>query len=422
MDLIFAEATPSGRGGVSVIRISGEGARAAVERLAGPLAKPRHAYLREIRDGAEILDRALVMWFEAGRSFTGEEVVEIHLHGAPVIVRRLSQLLTAHGLRLAEAGEFTRRAFLNGKMDLSEVEGLGDLLVAETESQRLVALRMSNGELARNADMWRSLLIRAGALVESSIDFADEEVPEDVPPEVFDLLETFKRELDVQISGYAAAERIRNGFEVAIIGPPNAGKSSLLNRIARREVALVSDVAGTTRDIIELRLDLRGLAVTLLDTAGLREAKDSIEVLGIDRARERAAAADLRLHLSPEGERDVSLWQPGDLVVASKSDLMSSPKSGLAVSTVTGEGLAILLDTLHGSLIQKTAGAALVSHERQLNALLEAKAALSNLHSISPELIAEAIRQAAVSLDRLLGRIAAEEYLDVIFASFCIGK
>ncbi|WP_347138226.1 tRNA uridine-5-carboxymethylaminomethyl(34) synthesis GTPase MnmE [Paracoccus sp. SSK6] len=421
MNLIFAEATPSGRGGVSVIRISGEGARATAERLAGPLAKPRHAYLREIRDGIEILDRALIMWFEAGRSFTGEEVVEIHLHGAPVIVRRLSQLLTSQGLRLAEAGEFTRRAFLNGKMDLSEVEGLGDLLVAETESQRLVALRMSNGELARKADMWRSLLIRAGALVESSIDFADEEVPEDVPPEVFGLLETFKQELDIQISGYAAAERIRNGFEVAIIGPPNAGKSSLLNRIARRQVALVSDVAGTTRDIIELRLDLRGLAVTLLDTAGLREAKDSIEVLGIDRARERAAAADLRLHLSPEGARDDSLWQPGDLIVASKSDL-SSPKTGLAVSTVTGEGLDLLLDTLHGSLIQKTAGAALVSHERQLNALLEAKAALSNLQSISPELIAEAIRQAAVSLDRLLGRIAAEEYLDVIFASFCIGK
>lgn len=421
MDLIFAEATPSGRGGVSVVRLSGEGARSVAERLAGPLPRPRHAYLREISDGDDVLDRALVMWFESGRSFTGEEVVEIHLHGAPVIVRRLGQLLRSHGLRLAEAGEFTRRAFLNGKMDLSEVEGLGDLLAAETESQRLAALRMSQGELARKADGWRSLLIRAGALVESSVDFADEEVPEDVPGEFFELLDEFKAELDVQIGGYAAAERIRNGFEVAIIGPPNAGKSSLLNRIARREVALVSEIAGTTRDIIELRLDLRGLAVTLLDTAGIRDAQDELESRGIDRARVRAEAADLRLHLSPEGKADESLWQRGDLVVTSKADLRQAT-GGFSVSSVTGAGLDALLEQMFDSLSQKAAGAALVSHERQLNALMAARVAVENVQGQEAELLAEAIRQASSSLDHLLGRIGAEDYLDVIFTSFCIGK
>ncbi|WEF24461.1 tRNA uridine-5-carboxymethylaminomethyl(34) synthesis GTPase MnmE [Paracoccus sp. S3-43] len=421
MDLIFAEATPPGRGGVSIIRISGDGARSAAERLAGALPFARRAYLRDIRDGDDILDRALVMWFEAGRSFTGEEVAEIHLHGAPVILRRMGQILTVLGLRLAEAGEFTRRAFLNGKMDLSEVEGLGDLLAAETESQRRMALRMSGGELARKADGWRSLLIRAGALVESSVDFADEEVPEEIPAEVSDLLAKFREELDGQIKGYAAAERIRNGFEVAIIGPPNAGKSSLINRLARREVALVSEIAGTTRDIIELRLDLRGLAVTLLDTAGLRDARDRIESLGIDRARGRALAADLRIHLSPTGAVDESLWQPGDLKVVSKADL-GGISSDLSVSSVTGEGIDRLLNDLFDALSDRTAGAGLVSHQRQLGALIEAREAVTVVENLPAELLAEAIRRAASSLDRLLGRIGAEDYLDVIFTSFCIGK
>lgn len=421
MDLIFAEATPPGRGGVSIIRISGDGARLAAERLAGVLPSARQAYLRDIRDGDDILDRALVIWFEAGHSFTGEDVAEIHLHGAPVIVRRLGRILTSQGLRLADAGEFTRRAFLNGKMDLSEVEGLGDLLAAETESQRRMALRLSNGELARKADGWRSLLIRAGALVESSVDFADEDVPETVPEEVFDLLAEFRQELDEQINGYAAAERIRSGFEVAVIGPPNAGKSSLINRIARREVALVSDIAGTTRDIIELRLDLRGLAVTLLDTAGLRHAQDRIESLGIDRARERAAAADLRIHLSPTGEVDESLWQHGDLKVVSKVDL-GSRSSDLSVSSVTGEGMDSLLENLFTALSVRTANAGLVSHQRQLGALIEARESASEVDGLPAELLAEAIRRAASSLDRLLGRIGAEDYLDVIFSSFCIGK
>lgn len=421
MDLIYAEATPPGRGGVSIVRISGDDARLVAEHLTGTLPRARHAYLREIRDGDEVLDRALVMWFEKGHSFTGEELAELHLHGAPVIVRRLGQMLAGQGLRLAEAGEFTRRAFLNGRMDLSEVEGLGDLLAAETESQRRLALRMSSGELARKADGWRSLLIRAGALVESSVDFADEDVPEDVPDEVFHLLAALCHDLDEQISGYAAAERIRSGFEVAVIGPPNAGKSSLINRIARREVALVSDVAGTTRDIIELRLDIRGLAVTLLDTAGLRKSDDIVESLGIDRARSRAAAADLRLHLSPKGERDEDLWHEGDILVATKSDLFRTDK-GLPVSSLTSDGLDNLISQIFHVLSMRIANAALVSHQRQLASLLEARDSLSDIANLPPELVAEAIRRSALCLDRLLGRIGAEDYLDVIFTSFCIGK
>lgn len=421
MDLIFAEASPSGRGGVSVIRLSGPGARQAVERLAGKIIRPRHAYLRELRDQDEILDHALVIWFEHGASFTGEEVVELHLHGAPVVVRRVSQAISGWGARHADAGEFTRRAFLNGRMDLSEVEGLGDLLEAETDAQRRLALRVAGGELSRRADSWRSILIRAGALVEASVDFADEEVPDDIPDEVFDLLESLHGELLEQIEGFPAAERLRNGFEVAVIGEPNAGKSSLVNRIARRDVALVSAVPGTTRDIIELRLDLKGIAVTLLDTAGLRDTSDLVEGLGVQRAKDRALAADLRIHLSETGEPDPELWCDGDILLRSKADLGRQGR-GLRVSALSGEGIAEALDMLHDRLSKRVAGAGLISHDRQIRALREAAGAISVARAMPPELVAEQIRQAAASLDRLLGRIGAEEYLDVIFSSFCIGK
>lgn len=421
MDLIFAEATPPGRGGVSVVRISGSGARAAAEMMAGPLPRPRQTYLRSLRDGDEVLDQALVIWFAAGESFTGEEVAELHLHGAPVIVRRVAELLRGRGLRDAEAGEFTRRAFLNGRMDLAEIEGLGDLLDAETEAQRQLAIRSAGGELARKTEEWRALLIRAGALVESSVDFADEEVPDDVPDEVFVLLNQLVESLDQEIGGFPAAERIRKGFEVAVIGPPNAGKSSLINRIAKRDVALVSDIAGTTRDIIELRLDLKGLAVTLLDTAGLRDTGDAVEQLGVERAKQRALAADLRLHLSDDGSIYQDSFIDGDLIIRGKADQAAKGK-GLAISSVTGQGIDQLLAEIFDRLSDRISGAGVTSHERQLNALVDARQALVGLDDLPPELLAEQIRQAAASLDRLLGRIGAEEYLDVIFSSFCIGK
>ncbi|MDO5631904.1 MAG: tRNA uridine-5-carboxymethylaminomethyl(34) synthesis GTPase MnmE [Paracoccus sp. (in: a-proteobacteria)] len=417
MDTIFAETTPAGRGGVSILRISGPDARKAAEVLAGSLPEPRRAELRVLRDDGDVLDQALVIRFDAGASFTGEDVAELHLHGAPVVVRRVEAALLRQGLRRAEAGEFTRRAFLNGRIDLAAAEGLADLLEAETESQRRQAMLAAGGALGAKTEGWRQLLIRAGALVEVSVDFADEDVPDVVPSEVFDLLDKLRDSIAAEVSGFPAAERLRQGFEVAIVGPPNAGKSSLLNRIARREVALVSDLAGTTRDIIELRLDLRGLAVTLLDTAGLRETDDRVEAMGVNRARERAAAADLRIHLSEAGEPDQELYHDGDLVVRSKADL-----GGVGISAQTGQGIAELLDDLHRILSDRVAGAGLASHARQAEALIEAMAALHDLRDLPPEMLAEAIRQVSLSLDRLVGRIGAEDYLDIIFSSFCIGK
>lgn len=422
MDLIFAEATPPGRGGVSVVRLSGDGARAAAEALAGPLPQARHAYYRGLHEGDELLDQALVLRFDEKQSFTGEESSELHLHGAPVIVRRVGMALVRLGARPAEAGEFTRRAFLNGRMDLAEIEGLGDLLAAETELQRRQAMRTASGEVARKAAEWRELLLRAGGLTESSIDFADEEVPEDVPAEVYEIADRLRDAMDAEIAGFTAAEQIRRGFEVAIIGPPNAGKSSLLNAMAQREVAIVSDIAGTTRDVLEARLDLRGLAVTLLDTAGLREAEDAVERVGVTRALDRARQADLRLHLSEDGSVVAELWQPDDLQVTSKAD-QASITAGTPVSAVTGHGLEELAAELRKRLEQRIAGAGLVTRERQVFELDQAARALAAIGGETrAEMVAEHLRAASSALDRLVGKISADDYLDVVFSSFCIGK
>ncbi|WP_134724946.1 tRNA uridine-5-carboxymethylaminomethyl(34) synthesis GTPase MnmE [Paracoccus luteus] len=416
MDTIFAEATPPGRGGVSVVRLSGPDARAIGEAVAGALPVARRAELRSLRDG-EVIDQALVIRFDAGASFTGEDVVEFQLHGAPVVVRRLQSALRTRGARLAEAGEFTRRGFLNGCITLSAAEALADLLAAETESQRRQAMQVAGGALDRWAGTVRARLVRAGALVEVTLDFADEEVPEEVPGEAFDLLASVRDDIGAMLRGYPAAERLREGFEVAIIGPPNAGKSSLLNRIAGREMALVSDTAGTTRDVLEWHGDLAGLAVTFLDTAGLRETGDQVERMGVARARGRAQAADLRIHLSRDGGRDATLWQDGDMVVRSHSDL-----GGGDVSAWTGEGVVELLDKVRGILATHVAGAGLVARRRQAEALGAAAAALDVPRSAPPEILAEAIRAAAQRLEELVGRVAPDDYLDDVFASFCIGK
>ncbi|MGP9803453.1 tRNA uridine-5-carboxymethylaminomethyl(34) synthesis GTPase MnmE [Paracoccus sp. NSM] len=419
MDLIYAEATPPGRGGVSIVRLSGEGARHLAERLGGALPEARRSYLRRLVEDGEVLDQAVLIRFEPGASFTGEECVELHLHGAPVVARRVAHALQRGGARLAQPGEFSRRALLNGRMDLVEVEGLGDLLAAETEAQRQLAMRTASGELAKRAAEWREKLIRAGALIEVSVDFADEDVPEEIPAEVFDLADQLIRELQRELNGFRAAERVRLGFEVAIIGPPNAGKSTLMNRLADRTVAIVSDVAGTTRDVIEMRYDLDGLAVTFLDTAGIREATDSIEEIGIGLAKDRARCADLRIHLSPGGQPVGDLWQDGDISVRSKADL-GSGTNGL--SALTGEGLDALLADLSKKLRQRVGQAGVISHHRQRTEIESAVFSLSGLHGLPAELAAEHIRSAAASLDRLFGRIGSEDYLDVIFGQFCIGK
>ncbi len=417
METIYAEATPPGRGGVSIVRLSGPRAREIGEALAGPLPRARMAYRRAVRDEG-LIDEALVLRFDAGASFTGDGVVEFQVHGAPVIVRRLQAALSARGARLAEAGEFTRRSFLNGTMALSGVEALSELLAAETEAQRVQAMRVVSGELAAWTGALREKLIRAGALIEASLDFADEEVPEDVPAEVFELLAEVRGQIGRQILGVPAAERIRAGFEVAIIGPPNAGKSSLMNRIAGREVALVSDEAGTTRDVLELRTELGGLAVTFLDTAGLREAEDKVEQMGVARARDRAAAADLRVILQDGSLAEEPLRVAGDIVVRSKADIGAGD-----ISAVTGAGIAALLARVADELTGRVAGAGLVSRHRQAEALRHAHAALGMAdRTMPPEILAELVRNVSARLAEVVGRVAPDDYLDEVFSSFCIGK
>lgn len=421
MDLIFAEATPPGRGGVSVIRLSGTNARLTAERLVGQMPDARHAYFRNLRHDDEPIDQVLAMWFPEGQSFTGDEVAELHLHGAPVISRRVGSALLSMGARPAEAGEFTRRSFLNGRMDLAEIEGLGDLLAAETEAQRKLALRTASGELAQKALEWRQLLIEAGALVEVSVDFADEDVPDEVPNRVFEAIVELREALQRELAGFSSAERIRMGFEVAIIGPPNAGKSSLLNRLAQRDVAIVSDREGTTRDVIELKFDLNGLPVTFLDTAGLRESEDAVERIGIDRALNRAKSADLRIHLSRDGNIVQELWHPDDVIAVSHADIHESD-ADLTLSAVTGHGIDKMLGIIGEILRNRVSSAGLISHERQRLEIITALDAVEGLGGLPAELIAEKLRLSAASLDRLLGRIGADDYLDVIFSSFCIGK
>ena len=383
------------------------------------MPEARRTYLRRLVENGEVLDQAVLVRFEPGASFTGEECVELHLHGAPVVVRRVARALERGGARLAEAGEFSRRALLNGRMDLVEIEGLGDLLAAETESQRQLAMRTASGELAKRAAGWREKLIMAGALIDASVDFADEDVPDEIPAEVFELADQLVAELQRELSGFQAAERVRMGFEVAIIGPPNAGKSTLMNRLADRTVAIVSEIAGTTRDVIEMRYDLNGLAVTFLDTAGIRDAEDSIEEIGIGLAKDRARLADLRIHLSAEGHWVSDLWQDGDIVVRSKADLV---RGDGCISSITGEGIDTLLSDLSQKLQQRVSQAGVISHDRQRGEVEAAVLALSDLVGLPAELAAEQVRSAAASLDRLLGRISSEDYLDAIFAQFCIGK
>ena len=427
MDTIFALASARGKAGVAVVRLSGPGAWGAVLVLCGRVPAPRRASLCRLCSGGEVLDEALVLTFAKDASFTGEESAELHLHGATATVLAVLRALAGlAGLRMAEPGEFTRRALENGRLDLTQVEGLADLIEAETEAQRKQALRVLSGAIGARAEGWRRDLIRAAALIEATIDFADEDVPIDVSPEVSALLACVLGDLRGETQGIVAAERIRDGYEVAIVGRPNAGKSTLLNALAGREAAITSDVAGTTRDVVEVRMDMGGLAVTLLDTAGLRVSDDRVEVIGIERALARAKAADLRIFLL-DG-RDLPLLTPGadDLLVRGKADL--GGVSGLCVSGVTGQGLDALVQRITGVLSGRAAGAGIMTRERHRAAMVRAIGALESAQkeieggSGRTELVAESIRQGIRALDSLVGRVDVEDLLDEIFASFCIGK
>ena len=428
MDTIFALATAHGKAGVAVIRVSGPLAHHAGQILTGSLPAPRITGLRVLKDGQGVrLDEALVLVFPDKQSFTGEPVVEFQLHGSTAVVAAVLRVLSEiDGLRQAEPGEFTRRALENGRLDLAQVEGLADLIEAETEAQRRQALRVLSGDLGQRAEDWRRDLIRAAALLEATIDFADEEVPTDVSPEVSALMQKTMGSLQSEIEGVKSAERVRTGFEVAIVGAPNVGKSTLLNALAGRDAAITSEYAGTTRDVIEVRMDLGGLPVTLLDTAGLRETEDKVEEIGIARARQRAALADLRVFLIEGDDKPDFEPETSDIVLRAKADLLKD-KSG-AISGASGEGVSNLIERITRVLSDRAASIGIATRERHRIAMLRAVDALQAAERFTlagedmTDLAAEELRTAIRALDSLVGRIDVENVLDEIFASFCLGK
>lgn len=426
MDTIFALATAQGRAGVAVVRLSGPDAVRAAQDLMSDVPLTRG--VRKILDSdGVLLDEALILRFSAGASFTGEDVIELQLHGSPAVVAAVLRVLGDHPLlRQADAGEFTRRALENGRLDVAQVEGLADLIDAETEGQRKQALRVFSGELGQRAEDWRRKLIRATALLEATIDFADEEVPVDTRPEVTELITNVRESMIREHDGVRIAERVRDGFEVAIVGAPNVGKSTLLNRIAGRDAAITSEIAGTTRDVIEVRFDLDGLPVTFLDTAGLRESEDTIEMIGIARAKDRASAADLRVYLLLENEQTQVDIVDGDIIVRAKADEQIADSFG--ISGKTGAGVDQLIEMIGVELRQRVASVGVAMRERHRVALKQgvdglsvAIDALGNPLGMS-DLIAEDLRTAIRAVDSLVGRVDVEHVLDEIFLSFCIGK
>lgn len=440
---IYALASGRLPSAIAIVRLSGSKASVALEVLCGRLPAPRVATLATLRapDG-QAIDESVALWFPGPHSATGEDVAEFQIHGGRAVIAALFDALSQiEGLRPAEPGEFTRRAFENGKLDLTEAEGLDDLIHADTDRQRRQALRQLNGLLGQKADDWRKQIIDACALIEAGIDFSDEgDVPQELQAHALRKVAALKSDIEITLGAQGRSERLREGLIVAIAGPPNAGKSTLLNRLAKRDVAIVSPHAGTTRDVIEVHLDLEGYPVTLLDTAGVRETDDPVEQEGVRRARERAKNADLVLwlvdasdaagkRLDALSENHAPVW-----LVRNKVDLMPGSPEGSAqsvlqfdLSAAQGEGIPELVEAL-SAYAQSYFGAgesALISRERHRTLLRDTVAALDRAEHMSgqgEELVAEELRAAAHALGRLTGRVDVEDLLDVIFREFCIGK
>ena len=431
MDSIFALASAAGRGGVAVYRLSGPKAGEALRTLTGAeLPKPRQAAFRAISHDGELIDQGLALWFPAPHSFTGEDVAELQLHGGRAVAQALTEALLALGLRPAEPGEFSRRAFMAGKLDLTQAEAIADLVEAETSAQRRQALRQMDGALYRLYEDWRDRLLRAQAHLEAEIDFSDEDLPGGLNAAARENLIDMAGEMARHLIDGHRGERLRDGLHIAILGSPNVGKSSLLNLIAGREAAIVSSQAGTTRDVIEVHLDLGGYPVVLADTAGLRETSEAIEEEGVRRARVKAEGADLKLVvLDASQEPDpavLALVDEQTLVLLNKSDLSAGQGlRGHPVSAKTGEGLDELLAELtrRAAKTLEGSGAPALTRARHRLALEEA---VENLHhalqATLPELVAEDVRLASRALGRITGRVDVEDMLDVIFREFCIGK
>ena len=445
-DTIFAPATAPGRAAVAVVRLSGPDAGAALAALAGRLPSPRRATLRKLRNAAgDPIDAALALWFPAPASYTGEDVAELHLHGGAAVVGRVTDALIAQGLRLAEPGEFTRRAFEAGRLSLDQAEGVADLIDAETTAQARQAVAQLEGALGRRYARWRTMLAEAMAMLEAAVDFPDEELPADVAARAAPRIARLRDDLERAQADARRGERVREGYRIALIGAPNAGKSRLFNALLAREAAIVTATPGTTRDVIEAPLVIAGFKVLLADMAGVRETAEAIEGEGVRRARAWAADAALRLWVVDAAAgngvwREASdLVRPADILVLSKADLPAGRDSAEAesrvagaqltlarVSAETGEGQAVLSEMLAARVAADLSGAEFppVTRARHARALADALDHLERADRAleEPELAAEDLRLAARALERITGRIGAEDVLDVIFASFCIGK
>jgi tRNA modification GTPase len=430
-DTIFALASGAGRAAIAVMRMSGPATSAAIGALCGGrVPAPRHAALRRISDAAgRELDQALVLWFPAPGSYTGEDSAELHLHGGRAVVEAVAAALAQCGLRPADPGEFTRRAFLNGRMDLIEAEAVHDLIAAETEAQRRQALRQLEGGLGALYRGWSDTLRRLLAQQEALIDFPDEDLPPDVEAAMLAAMQGLRSGIASHLDDAHRGEKLREGLCFAITGPPNVGKSSLINALSQRDVAIVSATPGTTRDALEARVVLGDVPVTLIDTAGLRETRDEIEAEGVRRAHQRAAAADLVIDVVEVGAAIVdgdTPWNERHLLVANKADLgRPGPDAALRISATTGEGL----DALRAVLAAKARALTESSGPPPLTRLrhrVSLEAALRHLNAAEcmdlPELRGEDLRLALTALGQITGRVGVEDILDTLFAQFCIGK
>ena len=430
-DVIYALATPPGKSGVAVVRLSGPGSLNIANEICGEISIPRYAYYRSITaQNGDILDDALVLYFKSPASFTGEDVIELQIHGGRAVMSSvLARIDQFSSTRAALPGEFTRRALENGKLDMLQVEALGDFIDADTEIQRKQSLIGYRGDVGNWVEALRDQLVEAMSLVTASIDFSDEELPQNLVDSIGNAISLTQNAIDAELAKSRRQSSIRDGFKVAIIGKPNVGKSTLINELTGRDIAIATDIPGTTRDVLEVFMDINGLPIKLYDTAGIRETEDVVENIGVERAKKAAEVADLRIYLFEHKDELIDLSpapRDHDFIIQSKSDIYSSEL--MSISAKTGYGISQLIDNIGEFFSDQTLELGKFTHQRQIDALQDALISLIEAKSHFEtgeeffDLLAESLRQSVFSLDRLIGKVDVEDMLDVIFSKFCIGK